>query len=191
MCQQLHDHFDIYNVRRSSWRQKLPKPNSLLIDSSCNIPSVTSMQSDLDEPSSNTTPFPYQRSSLTTSSYVLGCKVLPHLLFANFLIFWPSLQGTLKKTKVVTCNTRHWQQHERTTQSATNAPRSSSITLVTHKTSRTTNVIHRLVCEFHVGIETCLPACLGILDGKRTVAVQILVTIDTIPQQECASYKGK
>ncbi|CAN6976028.1 unnamed protein product [Brassica rapa subsp. trilocularis] len=139
------------------------------------------MQLDLDEPSSNTTPFPYQRSSLTTSSSVLGCKVLPHLLFANFLIFWPSLQGTLKKTKVVTCNTRHWQQHERT-------PQSSSITLVTHKTSRTTNVIHRLVCEFH---KTCLPACLGILDGKRTVAVQILVTIDTIPQHECGSYKGK
>ena len=123
----------------SSWRQKLPKPNSLLIDRSCNILSMSSVQLDLDEPSSKTNPFPHQSSSLTTASSLVVCKVFPHLLFTNFLIFWPSLRGTLKNTKTVTCNTRHWQQHERTTQSAANAPQSSSIDM--HKTSRITEII--------------------------------------------------
>lgn len=138
--------FDIYSVRRIFIAPEASETEPLLIDSSSNITSVTSMQLDLDEPSSNTAPFPYRCSSLTTSASVLGCKVLPHLLFINFLIFLTSLRGTLKKTKTVTCNTRHWQQHERTTQSAANAPQSSSIYSDLHKTSRTTEIIHRTVC---------------------------------------------
>lgn len=150
----------------SSWRQKLPNKNPLFIDSSCNIPSISSKQFDLDEPSSMTNPFPGQCSSLT-SSIVVGCKVFSHLLFTNFFIFLASLRGILKKTKTLTCNTRHWQQHDRTTQSAANAPQSSSITLICTKLRGYKDNIEM----YHMGFETYLPAYLGILDVKRTVAV--------------------
>ncbi|WZZ36190.1 LOW QUALITY PROTEIN: hypothetical protein YC2023_019591 [Brassica napus] len=132
---------------------------------------------DLDEPSSKANTFRYQCSSLTTSSSLVGCKVFPYLLFTNFLIFWASLLGTLTKTKQVTCNTRHWQHHERTTQSAANAPQSSSIDM--NKTSRITEMIHRMTCIYHVGTETCLPACLGILDGKRKVLNSLTFLCDS------------
>jgi len=115
----------------SSWRQKLPNKNPLFMDSSCNILSISSKQIDLDEPSSKGNPFPDQCSSLTSS--IVGCKVFPHILFTNFFIFLASLRGILKKMKTLTCKTRHWQQHERTTQSAANAPQSSSITLICTK----------------------------------------------------------